>query len=105
MEKNLLPTCDKYNLRWKDAENGAATEGDIISWGYVSDERKLELLSRSWALMFPSIREGWRIPVTEAGCVGTPSIVYDLPGIREVADYGRTGNDFGEFIQVLLQNK
>ena len=89
MEKNLLPTCDKYNLRWKDAENGAATEGDIIRW----------------ALMFPSIREGWRIPVTEAGCVGTPSIVYDLPGIREVADYGRTGNDFGEFIQVLLQNK
>ena len=90
VEKNLLPICDKYNLRWNDAKDGF-TDGDIISWGYVSEERKLELLSRAWALLFPSIREGWGIPVTEAGCVGTPSIVFDSPGIREAVDYGRAG--------------
>ena len=90
VEEKLLTICNKYNLRWKDAEDELA-DGDIISWGYVSEERKLELLSRSWALLFPSIREGWGIPVTEAGCVGTPSIVYDSPGIREAVDYGRAG--------------
>lgn len=53
--------------------------------------KKLELLSRSWALLFPSIREGWGIPVTEAGCVGTPCIAFDSPGIREAVNYGKAG--------------
>jgi glycosyltransferase involved in cell wall biosynthesis len=64
---------------------------DIISWGYVSEEKKLELISRSHALLFPSIREGWGIPITEAGCVGTPCIAFDSPGIREAVDYGKAG--------------
>lgn len=41
--------------------------------------------------MFPSIREGWGIPITEAGCVGTPSIAFDSPGIREAVNYGNAG--------------
>ena len=90
VDKNLYPICESNNLAWEDAENDNPT-GDIVSWGYVSEEKKLELLSRSWALLFPSIREGWGIPVTEAGCVGTPSIVFDSPGIREAVDYGRAG--------------
>ena len=41
--------------------------------------------------MFPSIREGWGIPITEAGVVGTPSIVYNSPGIRDAVDGGKAG--------------
>lgn len=90
VEQNLLPVCETNHLTWEDATDDPPT-GDIISWGYVSEEKKLELLSRSWALLFPSVREGWGIPVTEAGCVGTPGIVFDSPGIREAVDYGRAG--------------
>ena len=57
----------------------------------VSEDKKLELLSRAWALLFPSIREGWGIPITEAGCVGTPCIAFDSPGIRDAVDYGKAG--------------
>jgi glycosyltransferase involved in cell wall biosynthesis len=82
VDKNLMPICKLHNMTWGK---------DIISWGYVSEEKKLELLSRSHALLFPSIREGWGIPITEAGCVGTPCIAFDSPGIREAVDYGNAG--------------
>ncbi len=85
-----MAVCEKNHLTWEDA-SGDNPAGDIVSWGYVSEEKKLELLSRSWALLFPSIREGWGIPVTEAGCVGTPCIAFDSPGIREAVNYGKAG--------------
>lgn len=99
VDKNILPICDENNLTWFDVVKDEAgkeidptvSDGDIISWGYVSEEKKLELLSRATALLFPSIREGWGIPITEAGCVGTPSIVFDSSGIREAVDYDRAG--------------
>lgn len=77
VDRYILPICKENGLQWVDAqknEEGKEIEprqGDIISWGYVSEEKKLELLSRAWVLLFPSIREGWGIPITEAGCVGT----------------------------------
>lgn len=90
VDENLMPICQKNNLIWQDAENDNPA-GDIVSWGYVSEEKKLELLSRAHVLLFPSIREGWGIPITEAGCVGTPCIAFDSPGIREAVDYGKAG--------------
>ncbi len=90
VDKNLMPTCVQYGLTWEDAGTDAPN-GDVVSWGYVSEEKKLELLSRAWVLLFPSIREGWGIPVTEAGCVGTPCIAFDSSGIREAIDYGKAG--------------
>lgn len=90
VDKNLMPICRRNHLTWEDAATDNPT-GDIVSWGYVSEEKKLELLSRAWVLLFPSIREGWGIPVTEAGCVGTPCIAFDSPGIREAVNYGKAG--------------
>ena len=90
VDKNLMPICNQNHLTWEDATDDNPT-GDIVSWGYVSEEKKLELLSRSHVLLFPSIREGWGIPITEAGCVGTPSIAFDSSGIREAVDYGKAG--------------
>lgn len=97
VDKYIIPICKKHDLQWVDVQRDAGgneiepQQGDIISWGYVSEEKKLELLSRAWTLLFPSIREGWGIPVTEAGCVGTPCIAFDSPGIREAVDYGKAG--------------
>lgn len=90
VDSNLMPICNENNLVWEDAKNDNPT-GDIVSWGYVSEEKKLELLSRAHVLLFPSIREGWGIPVTEAGCVGTSCIAFDSPGIREAVNYGKAG--------------
>lgn len=83
----LKPITDRYSLSWGDRQ----VDGDIITWGFVSEQEKLELISKSTALVFPSIREGWGIPITEAGIVGTPSIVYNSPGIRDAVALGECG--------------
>lgn len=90
VDKSLMPICRKNQLIWEDATD-EQPKGDVVSWGYVSEDKKLELLSRAWVLLFPSIREGWGIPITEAGCVGTPCIAFDSPGIRDAIDYGKAG--------------
>lgn len=81
-EKVLQPICQDYNL-----ENGK----DIVFHGFVSEEKKLELMSRSHAIIYPSDREGWGLTVTEAAAVGTPSIVYNSAGLVDAVDQGRAG--------------
>ncbi len=89
VETKLKPICRQYGIYWGEGEKEC--DKDIVSWGFVSEEKKLELLSRATALLFPSIREGWGIPITEAGVVGTPSIVYNSPGIRDAVNGGKAG--------------
>ena len=82
----IKPLSEKYGLRY-----GMDVGNDIILCGFVSEESKYQIIKDSLALLFPSIREGWGIIVTEAGAVGTPSIVFDSPGCRDAVDYGRAG--------------
>lgn len=62
-----------------------------IFWGYVSQEKKFELMSRAHILVAPSSKEGWGLIVPEAARVETPSIVYDVPGLRDTIKDGLNG--------------
>jgi glycosyltransferase involved in cell wall biosynthesis len=56
--------------------------------GYVDDQTKFELMSRSRLFVFPSAEEGWGIAVAEALSVGTPVVAYELPVYKQVfGDY------------------
>jgi glycosyltransferase involved in cell wall biosynthesis len=56
--------------------------------GRVSEERKLELMREAHVHLFCSHREGWGLVVSEAAAMGTPSIGYDAPGVRDsIADH------------------
>lgn len=59
--------------------------------GFVSEEEKLRLLRRAWALAFASPKEGWGITNFEAAACGTPVIASNSPGLRESVVDGRTG--------------
>ncbi len=63
----------------------------ITFFGKVNETKKLELMGKSHLLIHASIREGWGLVVLEAASQGTPSVVYDVPGLRDVANYGKTG--------------
>ncbi|HET7098869.1 MAG TPA: glycosyltransferase family 4 protein [Patescibacteria group bacterium] len=60
-------------------------------WGYVTDENKFDLLSRAHLLIFPSVHEGWGLVIIEAASVGTPTIAYNVSGVRDAVVEGKTG--------------
>ncbi|MEO6525956.1 MAG: glycosyltransferase family 4 protein [Gemmatimonadaceae bacterium] len=59
--------------------------------GRISEEEKLRLLRRAWALVFASPKEGWGITNLEAAACGTPVVASNSPGIRESVLDGETG--------------
>ena len=63
----------------------------VIFHGFVSEERKIDLMRRAWANVFPSPKEGWGITIIEAAACGTPSLASDSPGLRDSVRHGETG--------------
>jgi glycosyltransferase involved in cell wall biosynthesis len=59
--------------------------------GFVTEERKRELLRSCWANVLPSPKEGWGIANMEAAACGTPSVASDSPGLRESVVHEQTG--------------
>jgi glycosyltransferase involved in cell wall biosynthesis/O-antigen/teichoic acid export membrane protein len=59
-----------------------APEG-VVFLGKVPPAKKLERLARAHVLIATSVREGWGLVVSEAASVGTPSVTYDVAGLRD----------------------
>ncbi len=54
-------------------------------------EQKVACMQDAWALLLPSVKEGWGMVVTEAAACGTPSIVTDVSGLRDSVRDDETG--------------
>jgi glycosyltransferase involved in cell wall biosynthesis len=63
----------------------------VVFHGFVSEQRKIDLMRAAWANIFPSPKEGWGITVIEAAACGTPSLASDSPGLRDSVWHGETG--------------
>lgn len=67
------------------AELDSGIFGDsVVELGPLDDSGLAEVLSRSRALLFPSITEGYGIPLVEALAAKVPVIASDLPVFREI---------------------
>lgn len=79
--------------------------------GPVSAFEKRALLSKAWVFVNPSMGEGWGISIIEANQHGTPSVVFDVPGLSESVKHGQTGflardtQDMVDKIVLLLKNQ
>jgi glycosyltransferase involved in cell wall biosynthesis len=62
-----------------------ATTGAIIWLQHVSDTELLPILKAAQALLFPSLAEGFGLPVLEAYAAGVPVITSNTTSIPEVA--------------------
>ena len=63
----------------------------IKFWGFVNENKKVELLSKSHLLINPSIREGWGLNVIEAASLGVPTVGYNVPGLKDSIVNNKTG--------------
>jgi glycosyltransferase involved in cell wall biosynthesis len=57
----------------------------IVLTGYVGEPDKVALLGGAEALVYPSLYEGFGLPVLEAMACGTPVVTSDAPALAEVA--------------------
>jgi glycosyltransferase involved in cell wall biosynthesis len=65
---------------------------DIKYLGRISAAEKLELLQRAHLITVTSVKEGWGLIVTEAASQGTPAAVYNVDGLRDSVQHGKTGS-------------
>jgi glycosyltransferase involved in cell wall biosynthesis len=66
-------------------------ENHVEFYGYVGEEMKVRLMQKAHVLVYPSIREGFGLSIIEAAACGTPSVAYDVPGLRDSIRHGETG--------------
>ena len=57
----------------------------------VSDEERDRLIGEAWCCIATSVREGWGRMVLESAMFRTPSVVYDVHGLRDAVIHGKTG--------------
>ncbi len=81
----------KYRKKLENLVQLLQLQKQVRFWGYVSEEKKYELLQRAWALIVTSIKEGWGLNISEAGICGTTAIVYPNPGLTQNIINGKNG--------------
>lgn len=72
----------EQDIHWAIKNSGFAN--DILLLGYIPDADVSALLKESLGYVFPSLGEGFGIPVLEAMQAGAPVIASDIPALREV---------------------
>jgi glycosyltransferase involved in cell wall biosynthesis len=102
----------KYSERLMKAIKESRFKDDIVYFGRVSDEKKIELMQKSHLICVTSVKEGWGLIITEANSQGTPAIAYDVDGVRDACKNGETGIvckqnplSLAESIVSILKNK
>jgi glycosyltransferase involved in cell wall biosynthesis/SAM-dependent methyltransferase len=73
---------------------------NVVLAGRVSEQRKAQLLQQAWLLVHTAEHEGWGLAILEAALCSTPSLGYDVPGVRDAVQQGVTGvlvHDEGSF--------
>lgn len=81
----------KYVDELKETIRTYAISSKVKFFGRVSEKEKFELLKKAHLLLHASVKEGWGLVVIEAAASGTPSIVYDVGGLRDSVKNGKTG--------------
>jgi glycosyltransferase involved in cell wall biosynthesis len=63
----------------------------VVFAGFVDEVEKRRLLGRAWLLLHPALHEGWGVVVMEAAAAGTPTVGFDVVGVRDSVQDGSTG--------------
>lgn len=62
----------------------AENREDIIELGYVNEEEKVKILTNADVFLFPSLYEGFGLPILEAQAVGVPVVTSNVSSMPEI---------------------
>lgn len=101
---SIINKYDKESRLWVVGEGDAeyrsilvklvkrlSLEPRVTFFGYVTEAKKVNLLRRAHILLHASVKEGWGLVVLEAASQGTPSVVYNVQGLRDTVKDNVTG--------------
>jgi glycosyltransferase involved in cell wall biosynthesis len=102
---------DEPNLKARAHELNVTDRVEFA--GFVSEERKIELMQSATLFVNPSHKEGWGITNIEANACGTTVVANDAPGLRDSVQHGKTGliyeandrDDFVKCVDFLLKDR
>jgi len=77
--------------RLEDLATRLGLRDSVEFTGFISEERKLELLQQLWCKVTTSSKEGWGLTVIEANACGTPVIASNVEGLRDAVKDSETG--------------
>ncbi len=99
--------------KWQRLVSDMGLNGSIEFTGYVSEERKFELLSKCSGVLLPSFIEGFGLVLLESFAMKKPVLVADVKPCNEIVDDGVNGfilpvdssHKWAEKISFLLNNE
>jgi glycosyltransferase involved in cell wall biosynthesis len=74
----------KYSPLFREIQAAGLTENDIRFLGYVPDEDMPSFYAGAQVFLFPSLYEGFGLPLVEAMACGVPVIASNAPCMPEV---------------------
>ncbi len=63
----------------------------IVYFGFVDEKTKFELLEQAWLVLNATKKEGWGLTVIEAASQATPTVGYNVEGLRDSIVHEQTG--------------
>ncbi len=81
----------RYVQKLRRLVDDAGLSSAVDFLGRVPRAEKSLRMVEAYALLMASVREGWGLVVSEAGACGTPTVAYDVPGLRDSVRHQETG--------------
>jgi glycosyltransferase involved in cell wall biosynthesis len=82
---------NEYGSQVLDYIKRSRYQQDMEYLGKVSLTQKKKLMLTSHLFLMTSVKEGWGLTVTEAASQGTPSVVYNVDGLKDSVIHEQTG--------------
>lgn len=59
--------------------------------GRLSETELSNVVASSWLNVHSSVTEGWGLSILESTAAGTPTVAYDVPGVKDAIEDGKNG--------------
>ena len=79
-EQNMRKLANKLNV-----------QNYVEFKGRISNKELSDIVAFAWMNVHTSITEGWGFSILEASSAGTPTVAYDVPGVRDAIEDGLNG--------------